>query len=124
MIELIPLLMFITVCLVLMLGYPVAFSLAGTALIFAVVGIITGHFDASFLTAMPNRLFGTIQNITLIAVPLFVMMGVMLEKSRIAEQLPDNMAALFGRLQGGLAISVVLVGMLPPPVPVLLAPRW
>ena len=112
MIELIPLLMFITVCLVLMLGYPVAFSLAGTALIFAVVGIITGHFDASFLTAMPNRLFGTIQNITLIAVPLFVMMGVMLEKSRIAEQLLDNMAALFGRLQGGLAISVVLVGML------------
>ena len=112
MIELIPLFMFIAVCLVLMLGYPVAFSLAGTALLFAGAGIITGHFDASFLTAIPNRLFGTIQNTTLIAVPLFVMMGVMLEKSRIAEQLLNNMAALFGRVQGGLAISVVLVGML------------
>lgn len=112
MIELIPLFMFIAVCLVLMLGYPVAFSLAGTALLFAGAGIITGHFDASFLTAIPNRLFGTIQNTTLIAVPLFVMMGVMLEKSRIAEQLLNNMAALFGRVQGGLAISVVLVGIL------------
>ena len=112
MIELIPLFMFIAVCLVLMLGYPVAFSLAGTALLFAGAGIIAGHFDASFLTAIPNRLFGTIQNTTLIAVPLFVMMGVMLEKSRIAEQLLNNMAALFGRVQGGLAISVVLVGML------------
>ena len=112
MIELIPLFMFIAVCLVLMLGYPVAFSLAGTALVFAGAGIITGHFDPSFLTAMPNRLFGTIKNTTLIAVPLFVMMGVMLEKSRVAEQLLGNMAALFGRVQGGLAISVVLVGML------------
>ncbi len=112
MIELIPLFMFIAVCLVLMLGYPVAFSLAGTALVFAGVGILTGHFDPSFLTAMPNRLFGTIKNTTLIAVPLFVMMGVMLEKSRVAEQLLGNMAALFGRVQGGLAISVVLVGML------------
>ncbi|ARN73927.1 TRAP transporter large permease [Oceanicoccus sagamiensis] len=112
MIELIPLFMFIAVCLVLMLGYPVAFSLAGTALVFAGVGVITGHFDPSFLTAMPNRLFGTIKNTTLIAVPLFVMMGVMLEKSRVAEQLLGNMAALFGRVQGGLAISVVLVGML------------
>ena len=112
MIELIPLFMFIAVCLLLMLGYPVAFSLAGTALVFAGAGIITGHFDPSFLTAMPNRLFGTIKNTTLIAVPLFVMMGVMLEKSRVAEQLLGNMAALFGRVQGGLAISVVLVGML------------
>ena len=112
MTELIPLFMFIAVCLVLMLGYPVAFSLAGTSLVFAGAGILTGHFDPSFLTAMPNRLFGTINNTTLIAVPLFVMMGVMLEKSRVAEQLLNNMAALFGRVQGGLAISVVLVGML------------
>lgn len=112
MTELIPLFMFIAVCLILMLGYPVAFSLAGTSLVFAGAGILTGHFDPSFLTAMPNRLFGTINNTTLIAVPLFVMMGVMLEKSRVAEQLLNNMAALFGRVQGGLAISVVLVGML------------
>ena len=112
MAEFIPLFMFLVVCLVLMLGYPVAFSLAGTALIFAGAGILSGHFDPAFLSALPNRLFGTIGNTTLIAVPLFVMMGVMLEKSRVAEQLLGNMAALFGQLRGGLAISVVIVGML------------
>ena len=112
MIEFIPLLMFLAVCLVLMLGYPVAFSLAGTALIFAGAGILAGHFDPSFLSALPSRLFGTINNTTLIAVPLFVLMGVMLEKSKLAEQLLDSMAALFGQLRGGLAISVVAVGML------------
>jgi tripartite ATP-independent transporter DctM subunit len=95
-----------------MLGYPVAFSLAGTSLIFAGIGIITGTFDASFLTALPNRLFGTISNITLIAVPLFILMGVMLEKSRIAEELLDSMASIFGRIRGGLGISVIIVGML------------
>lgn len=112
MIELIPLFMFLAVCAVLMLGYPVAFSLAGTSMIFAALGILSGHFDASFLSALPNRLYGTIQNTTLIAVPLFVMMGVMLEKSRVAEELLGNMAALFGQLRGGLAISVVVVGAL------------
>ncbi len=112
MAEFIPLLMFITICLVLMLGYPVAFSLSGTALIFAGLGIVTGYFDPTFLSALPNRIFGTINNTTLIAVPLFVMMGVMLEKSRVAEQLLGNMASLFGSLRGGLAISVVVVGTL------------
>lgn len=112
MADLIPLIMFLVVCLVLMLGYPVAFSLAGTSLLFAGAGIISGHFDPSFLTALPARLFGTINNVTLIAVPLFVMMGVLLEKSRIAEELLDNMASLFGSLRGGLSISVVVVGML------------
>lgn len=112
MVEYIPLIMFAAVCLVLMLGYPVAFSLAGTALIFAGAGIISGHFDSSFLSALPNRIFGTINNISLAAIPLFIMMGVMLEKSRVAEQLLSNMAALFGQLRGGLAISVVIVGML------------
>jgi TRAP-type mannitol/chloroaromatic compound transport system permease large subunit len=112
MADFIPLLMFIAVCLVLLLGYPVAFSLAGTALLFAGAGILTGYFDPSFLGALPNRLFGTINNSTLIAVPLFVMMGVMLEKSRLAEQLLASMAALLGRLNGGLAISVVIVGTL------------
>ncbi len=112
MIEFIPLLMFAAVCLLLMLGYPVAFTLAGTALIFAGAGIVSGHFDPSFLHAMPSRLFGTINNITLIAVPLFVMMGVMLERTRLAEQLLDSMAAVFGQLRGGLGISVVVVGML------------
>ena len=111
-IELLPLLMFVVICLVLMLGYPVAFSLAGVAMIFAGIGISIGHFDPSFLAALPNRLFGTINNITLLAVPLFVMMGVLLEKSRLAEELLASMAALFGRLRGGLGVSVVVVGML------------
>jgi len=104
--------MFAAVCLLLMLGYPVAFTLAGTALLFAAVGTIAGSFDPSFLEALPGRLFGTVSNFTLVAVPLFILMGVTLEKSRVAEELLDSMAALLGRLRGGLAISVVLVGML------------
>lgn len=112
MIEYIPLLMFAVVCLVLMAGYPVAFSLAGTALLFALIGNATGHFDMAFLHALPNRLYGTIDNTTLIAVPLFVLMGVMLEKSKLAEDLLDSMSLLFGKFKGGLGISVVVVGML------------
>lgn len=104
--------MFLAVCVLLMLGYPVAFTLAGTALIFAAVGTIAGAFDPAFLEALPGRLFGTVSNFTLVAVPLFVLMGVVLEKSRVAEELLDAMAALLGRLRGGLAISVVLVGAL------------
>ena len=112
MAELIPFIMFLTVCCVLMAGYPVALTLAGTALIFAVLGSITGYFDMTFLMALPNRLFGTIENITLIAVPLFIFMGVMLERSRLAEDLLDSMADLFGDFRNGLGISVVLVGAL------------
>jgi tripartite ATP-independent transporter DctM subunit len=104
--------LFAAVCLLLMLGYPVAFTLAGTALAFAAGGIIAGVFDASFLSALPGRLFGTMSNTTLIAVPLFVLMGVILEKSKVAEELLDNMAHLLGGVRGGLALSVVLVGML------------
>lgn len=112
MIELIPLFMFAAVCLALMAGYPVAFTLAGVALMFAAGGILTGHFDANLLLTMPDRLFGTMSNTTLIAVPLFVLMGVMLEKSRLAEELLENMAKLSGGLPGGLGIAVVIVGML------------
>ena len=112
MIEYIPLLMFLVVCLVLMAGYPVAFSLAGTALLFALIGNMAGHFDMAFLHALPNRLYGTIDNTTLIAVPLFVLMGVMLEKSKLAEDLLDSMSQLFGKFKGGLGISVVVVGLL------------
>ena len=112
MIEFIPLLMFLVVCLVLMAGYPVALSLSGTALLFASVGFATGTFDMAFLHALPNRLFGTIKNTTLIAVPLFVFMGVMLEKSRLAEDLLESMADLFKGFRSGLGISVVLVGTL------------
>ena len=110
--EFMPLYMFAVVCFVLLAGYPVAFSLAGTALAFAGIGLLNGFFEASFLTALPSRLYGIMTNQTLLAVPLFVLMGVMLEKSRIAEDLLDSMARLFGRVRGGLGISVTLVGML------------
>ena len=112
MAEFIPLIMFLVVCLVLMAGYPVALSLSGTALIFALVGYATGYFDMAFLQALPNRLFGTVKNTTLIAVPLFVLMGVMLEKSRLSEDLLESMADLFRGFRSGLGISVVLVGAL------------
>ncbi|NVK38972.1 MAG: TRAP transporter large permease subunit [Gammaproteobacteria bacterium] len=110
--ELMPFIMFIAVCAVLMLGYPVAFTLSGVALMFALLGTVTGHFDSAFLEALPNRLFGIMSNQLLIAVPLFVFMGVMLEKSKIAENLLKTMGGLFGSMRGGLAISVILVGML------------
>ncbi|MBT4832925.1 MAG: TRAP transporter large permease subunit [Porticoccaceae bacterium] len=112
MAEYIPFLMFVCVCLVLMAGYPVAFSLAGTALLFALAGTLSGHFDMAFLQAVPNRLFGTMDNTTLIAVPLFVLMGVMLEKSRLSEDLLESMADLLGGFRSGLGISVVVVGAL------------
>jgi tripartite ATP-independent transporter DctM subunit len=104
--------MFLTVCLVLMAGFPVAFSLAGTALLFAAAGMAAGHFDPAYLQALPNRLFGIMQNGTLIAVPLFVLMGIMLEKSRLAEDLLGSMAAVFGKFRSGLSVSVVIVGAL------------
>lgn len=110
--ALFPLLLFLCICLVLVLGYPVAFTLAGVSLAFAGLGMLTGHFDPSFLSAVPNRFYGIIINTNLFAVPMFVFMGVMLEKSKIAESLLQGMALAFGRLRGGLGISVILVGML------------
>jgi len=110
-VEYLSLYLFLAVCLLLMLGYPVAFTLAGTSLAFATAGILGGVFDASFLSALPGRIFGTINNTTLIAVPLFILMGTILEKSRVAEELLDSMARLFGGARGGLGISVVVVGM-------------
>jgi tripartite ATP-independent transporter DctM subunit len=112
MADLIPLLLFVVVCLLLMSGYPVAFTLAGTALGFAFIGQMSGSFDAAFLGALPNRLYGIMTNLTLIAVPLFIFMGVMLERSRVAEDMLDTMAQLFGRIRGGLGYSVIIVGML------------
>lgn len=110
--SIMPLLLFTAVCLVLLIGYPVALSLAGTALAFAAIGLLTDTFDGTFLTALPNRIYGIMTNQTLIAVPLFVFMGVMLERSRVAEELLGTMADLFGSLKSGLGISVILVGML------------
>jgi len=108
----IPLLMFLAVCLALMLGYPVAFTLGGVALAFAGAGVLLGGFDPTLLNALPNRLYGIMENQTLLAVPLFVLMGVTLEKSKVAENLLNAMSRLFGRFPGGLGLSVTLVGML------------
>lgn len=112
MLELLSLLMFLVVCLALMAGYPVAFTLAGVSLLFAGLGILLGVFEANLLLAYPDRVFGVMTNNTLIAVPLFVFMGVMLERSKVAEELLENMAHACGRLPAGLGISVVIVGML------------
>ena len=105
-------LLFFSVILLLMAGFPVAFTLGGVALIFAGIGLMTGNFDAGYLNALPSRLYGTMTNETLMAVPLFIFMGITLEKAKIAEDLLETMSALFGGYRGGLAISVILVGML------------
>lgn len=91
-------------------GFPVAFVLGGVALLVAGLGVLLGNFDASFLEAFPSRIFGTVNNETLVAVPLFIFMGIMLEKSRIAESLLEAVAAMFGQLHGGLVVAVLLVG--------------
>jgi len=106
------LLLFLAAIVILLAGFPVAFSLAGAGLLFALIGTAAGSFDPVFLEAVPNRIFGIMTNEVLVAVPLFVFMGVMLEKARIADNLLDSMASLFGSLRGGLGISVTLVGML------------
>jgi tripartite ATP-independent transporter DctM subunit len=110
--EWLALLLFATVIVVLLAGFPVAFTLGGTALVFAAAGTITGTFNDALLSSLPNRIFGIMVNETLVAVPLFVFMGVTLERARIAEELLDTLSRLFGALRGGLGISVTLVGML------------
>jgi len=104
--------MFLAVFVVLLSGYPVAFVLSGTALLFALLGLQMDTFDPDFLAALPNRLFGIMNNETLIAVPLFVFMGVMLERAKIAESLLEAMSELFSSLHGGLGLAVTIVGML------------
>jgi tripartite ATP-independent transporter DctM subunit len=110
--EWVALLLFLTVIGVLLAGFPVAFTLGGTALIFAGAGIVAGTFNDALLSGLPNRVFGIMNNETLVAVPLFVFMGVMLERARIAEELLSTLGALFGSLRGGLGIAVTVVGML------------
>jgi TRAP-type mannitol/chloroaromatic compound transport system permease large subunit len=105
-------LMFVVVCVVLLAGFPVAFTLSGTALVFGLIGYALGAFDLSFFSAFPQRMFGRMTNEVLIAVPLFIFMGVMLERSRVAEELLETMGRLFGTLRGGLGISVSVVGAL------------
>jgi tripartite ATP-independent transporter DctM subunit len=110
--EWVALLLFLSVIVLLLAGFPVAFSLGGTALLFAFAGTIGGGFEAAFLSSLPSRIFGIMSNETLVAVPLFVFMGVTLERARIAEDLLETLSALFGSIRGGLGISVTLVGML------------
>ena len=94
------------------MGVPVSLALSGTSLIFAVIGIFLGEFEASFLTGLPNRIYGIMTNPTLLAIPLFVFMGITLEKSKIAENLLESLSVLFSGIRGGLAIAVTLIGML------------
>jgi len=105
-------LLFLAVIVVLLAGYPVAFTLAGTAILFAVIGLLTGNFEVGYLSALPSRLFGIMTNETLIAVPLFIFMGITLERSKIAEDLLETLSSLFGSYRGGLGLAVILVGML------------
>ncbi|HET7202640.1 MAG TPA: TRAP transporter large permease subunit [Steroidobacteraceae bacterium] len=110
--ELLSVAMFVATVLAVLAGYPVAFTLAGVGLLFAALGIASGVFDVAILSALVGRYFGTMTNETLVAVPLFVFMGVMLERSKIAEALLTTMGELFGSLRGGLGYSVVIVGAL------------
>jgi tripartite ATP-independent transporter DctM subunit len=110
--EILAVVMVFAVCGALLVGYPVALTLGGVSLGFAAIGHLTGAMSFGILAALPQRIFGVITNDVLLAVPLFVLMGVLLEKSRIAEELIEAMGRLFGRLRGGLGISTVLVGAL------------
>ena len=112
MVELLPLALFALVVLGLLAGYAVAPTLAGVALLFAFGGAAFGVFDLRDLGFLPSRLFGIVTNQTLVAVPLFVLMGVTLERTRIAEALLENLGALLGRVRGGLGLAVTAVGML------------
>tara|TARA_B100000929_G_C15501483_1_gene417565 strand:+ start:760 stop:2313 length:1554 start_codon:yes stop_codon:yes gene_type:complete len=112
MVDHLDLLMFLFACLVLIAGFPVAFSLAGTAIFFAFLGDVMGVFPIQFLGAIPQRIFGTMTNEILIAVPLFIFMGTILEKSKVAEDLLENMGRLLKGIRGGLGISVTIVGAL------------
>jgi tripartite ATP-independent transporter DctM subunit len=108
--EILAILMVVAVCGALFFGYPVALTLGGMSLAFAALGHLAGLMSFSFLGALPQRVFGVMTNDVLLAIPLFIFMGVMLERSRIAEELLETMGRLFGTLRGGLGISVMIVG--------------
>ena len=114
MAEVMVILLVLSVLLVLMSGFPVAFAYGGTALLFTLIGnhFFPGLYDNAFMATRHNSLYRLMLNPTLVAVPLFVFMGVMLERSKVAEELLDTMGMLFGPLRGGLGISVIIVGML------------
>src|SRR6202049_137080 len=104
--------MFASLVVFLLIGYPVAFSLAANGLIFALVGIELGLFRPDFLQALPERIYGGMNNDTLLAIPFFTFMGLILERSGMAEDLLDTIGQLFGTIRGGIAYAVVFVGAL------------
>ena len=104
--------MVVAVCGLLLAGYPVALTLAGVSLLFAAAGAAAGLLEPALLGALPERIFGVMSNDVLLAIPLFIFMGVMLERSHIAEELLETMGRLFGALPGGLGLSVIIVGVL------------
>lgn len=110
--ELLAVLLVVAVCVLLMAGYPVALTLGGVSILFALLGEATGTMSLGLLGALPHRITGLMMNEVLLAIPLFVFMGVMLERSRIAEELLEAMGRLFGSLPGGLSFSVLIVGVL------------
>ena len=112
MIDFLPLILFALVCIFLLFGFPVAFTLAGVSIIFALITSFFGVFDLFLLETLPNRIFGVMTNSTLIAVPLFIFMGVLLEKSKVAEELLLKMSEFFSSFRGGLGLSVIFVGAL------------
>ena len=110
--EIIPLLLLLLVCSALLLGYPVAFTLGGVSIIFALICMPFGIFDSTIFKSIPIRIFGIMNNVTLLAVPLFIFMGTILERSGIAAKMLENMAAAFRKVKGGLSISIIIVGAL------------
>ena len=110
--EIIPILLIVLICAALLLGYPVAFTLAGTSILFALLGITMDFFDPNLFKTLPMRIFGIMNNQTLLAVPLFVFMGVILERSGIAAKMLRDMAIVFKNTNSGLSISIIIVGAL------------
>ena len=106
--EIIPILLIALICMALLVGFPVAFTLAGTSILFALLGIVFGFFDANLFKTLPMRIFGIMNNQTLLAVPLFVFMGVVLERSGIASKMLRDMAIVFKNTNSGLSISIII----------------
>ena len=110
--EIIPLLLLGLVCCALLFGYPVAFTLSGISILFALICVPFGIFDPAIFKSIPLRIFGIMNNVTLLAVPLFIFMGTVLERSGIASKMLENMALAFKNIRGGLSISIIVVGAL------------
>jgi len=110
--EIIPLLLLVLVCCALLFGYPVAFTLSGISILYALICVPFGIFDPAIFKSIPLRIFGIMNNVTLLAVPLFIFMGTVLERSGVASKMLENMALAFKNIRGGLSISIIVVGAL------------